>query len=144
LHKHGIPSPNKGKFMATKPVSIEKLQAFIEAVEFAADLENPDEWVPTARQWRKIRSMIDALEDQPAQQISQPVHYQPMSYGLTAGGQPGPVGPIQLAGPSAFDNLPPAPMMGGGAPVPLARAEGMQVRTPDVDTSNGHYDSSFA
>jgi len=130
--------------MATKTVSIEKLQAFIEAVEFAADLERPEEWVPTARQWKKIRSMIDALEEQPVVQASPA----PMTYGhgLTAGGFPvpqGPVGPIQLAGPSAFDNLPPAPMM-GGAPVPLARDDRMQVKTPDVDTSNGHYDSSFA
>ena len=46
--------------MSTSPkVTAAELKTFIDAVEFAADNEN---WVPSERQWKRIREMINNLE----------------------------------------------------------------------------------
>lgn len=122
-----------------KPVSAKELKTFIEAVEFAADAEN---WVPSERQWKRIRSMIERLEEHtlalqapPAQQamrLPEPVTVPPM-----------PSGPVMMApgglGTSLPSGIPQAPLQG-----PFATGGPQPVRTPDVDTSNGQYKSSFA
>ena len=118
-----------------KPVSVTQLKTFIEAVEFAADAED---WVPNKRQWERIRDMIEQLEESapaassPAPQAAPvmmqlPVPTMASSFGHSPGGLAMPLPPNTqgLAGP-----------FGSGGPAP--------VRTPDVDTSNGQYQSSFA
>jgi hypothetical protein len=120
--------------MATeKPVSAKELKTFIEAVEFAADAEN---WVPSERQWKRIRSMIDRLEENapPAPAAPQPMRMpEPMMHV--------PQGPVMMA-PGGLGGAMPMnqqPLQG-----PFATGSAQPVRTPDVDTSTGGYKSSFA
>ena len=115
--------------MADKKTSVKELQTFIDAVEFASD---SDEWVPSKRQWDRIRSMINNLEESSvtASPAPAPVYQQPHAWnGHTS------------IGPSGFTpvtTLPPPSLPSG----PFATGHG-NVRTPDVDTSNGTYQSPF-
>ncbi len=121
-----------------KKISVKELQTFIEAVEFAADTE---EWIPSARQWKRIRSMIDNLEiEAPArhqavtQQVApQPVQRDPNRPVIMA--QPGMPPPAYTA-PPAHTALPPT--------FANPNAPGIPAKTPDIDTSAGGYNSSFA
>lgn len=119
-----------------KQVTIGELQTFIEAVEFTADLPDDQEWAPSARQWKKIRQMIDNLHEKPVVQerIEQPVYYNNPTSGFT---NPSPATPSSL--PSM--NMAP-PTLPPGAP--FATNEGIPVKTPNIDTTNGSYKSSFA
>ena len=124
-----------------KKISVKELQTFIEAVEFAADTE---EWIPSARQWKRIRSMIDNLETEapaPARQqatsshtvVPTPVYRDPDR-------------PVMMAPPG----MPPPTFAGRPAPTSLPptfgnpNAPGVPAKTPDIDTSTGGYNSSFA
>lgn len=118
-----------------KPVSVTQLKTFIEAVEFAADA---DDWVPSKRQWDRIRDMIERLEEaapaapSPAPQAA-PVMMQLPVPAMSPTFAPG--SGLTMPAPPNVSGLP-GPF-GGGGPSP--------VRTPDVDTSGGRtYQSSFA
>lgn len=120
--------------MATteKAVSAAELKTFIEAVEFAAD---SDEWIPSKRQWERIRKMIDRLDVAPPG----PPNYGPPTL-MALPQAPTEFGPRMAPG----GMMPPQPQ---GIPpgVPLASGSHLQpVRAPDIDTSNGHYKSAFA
>lgn len=45
--------------------SISKLKSLIEAIDLMSEEE---EWVPTAKQWKRIREIIEALDDEPQPQ----------------------------------------------------------------------------
>lgn len=114
--------------MTQKSVTVSELKTFIEAVEFAADVE---EWIPSERQWKRIRSMIDGLIDSgppPAPAAQSAPAYQPPTLPPTfaPSGLAGMVPPPQMAVPFALDR------------------PSQPVRTPDIDTSNGSYSSAFA
>lgn len=128
--------------MATeKPVTITELKTFIEAVEFAADVES---WIPSERQWKRIRSMIDRLIDVVPQAVQSQPH------------QP----PVQKAPPQPFDSnntrMAPGGLGSGTTPsmpppsipvgVPLATGSAqIPIRAPDIDTSHGKpYSTPFA
>lgn len=118
--------------MATTPkkVTVPELKTFIEAVEFAADT---DEWIPSKRQWLKIREMINALVDTPQAAPAPQVMQLP----------PIPMGPMQMA-PGGMSGMAPGPVHIPQG-VPLAAGNPTQaVKTPDIDTSRGNYQSSFA
>ena len=114
--------------MTQKSVTVSELKTFIEAVEFAADVE---EWIPSERQWKRIRSMIDGLVDG-GKQVTTEVHPTPMY-------QP-PSLPPTFA-PSGLAGMGPPPQL--AAPFTLGQPS-QPVRTPDIDTSNGSYSSAFA
>lgn len=124
--------------MSEKTVTVSELKTFIDAVEFAADVEG--DWMPSVRQWTRIRSMIDRLEEVPAapqmMQLPQPQHYQqPQMMQLPQ--------PTMAPGGMGGMGMQPPQMMNSGAP--LAMHEALKVRTPDIDTSNGKgYQSAFA
>lgn len=136
-------------------VTIRDLQTFIDAVEFASDQE---EWVPSPRQWKRIREMISKLEDAPAV-VERPQLYSPMAgvpqmapHALHAPMQ-APASTQQIppmpAGPSAFvaPAVPAGPQYHfGGIPAqPHIPAAFNTPRTPDIDTTGGKpYTSSFA
>jgi hypothetical protein len=42
--------------------TVRDLKTFIDAVEFASDV---DEWTPSPKQWKRIRSMINELTEEP-------------------------------------------------------------------------------
>ena len=119
-----------------KPVSVSQLKTFIEAVEFAADAED---WVPSKRQWERIRDMIERLEEvAPAAPSlvpqAAPVMMQLPVPQMASTFVPGPGG-LQMPSAPNISQLP-GPF-GSGGPAP--------VRTPDVDTSGGRtYQSTFA
>lgn len=116
-----------------KVVTVRDLQTFIDAVEFASDQE---EWVPSAKQWKRIRQMIDDLDEAPAPvpaPVQQPVYHQPAPiHHAPSGFGQGPANPTYSA--PVQTSLP--PLFGTGGAVPA--------RTPDIDTTNGQYSSSFA
>jgi len=43
--------------------TVRDLKTFIDAVEFASDV---DEWTPSPKQWKRIRTMINDLSEEPA------------------------------------------------------------------------------
>lgn len=126
-----------------KPISVQELKTFIDAVEFASDKED---WIPSERQWKRIRSMIDRLEATQPQSVraeSAPMHM-PMPMHMPPGAMPEP--PI-MAAPSAMTPMrmpqqmqPTAPTLSG----PFATGGPTPVRTPDLDTSSGQYRSAYA
>lgn len=123
-----------------KKIPVRELQTFIEAVEFAADT---DDWIPSPRQWKRIRQMIDSLElpsDRPvAQQARQspPQPYQSEApIRMAAGGMPPPT-----YGATMQPQQPQQPL---AAPFANPAAPGALVKTPDIDTSTGGYQSTFA
>lgn len=116
-----------------KKITIRELQTFIEAVEFAADSDN---WIPSERQWKRIRSMIDNLVDTTPTRVAAPqpapVYEQPR--------MPAPDRPVMMA-PPGLGQRPPS----SGAPAPILAGAGQgMVKTPDIDTSTGPYNSDFA
>lgn len=124
--------------MADKKVTARDLKTFIEAVEFAAD---SDTWVPSERQWKKIRSMIDQLEEvvapppQPVR-MAAPAMTLPVEMPQQAM-QPPRMAPGGLGGGFA----------GGAGPQGGLTAFGMgqsgALKVPDIDTSNGQYNTPF-
>lgn len=55
--------------------TISKLKSLIEAIDLMSEEE---EWTPTARQWKRIREMIEGLEEGPTSQPTYtpaPTHY---------------------------------------------------------------------
>lgn len=122
----------------TKPVTAIELKTFIDAVEFASDAE---EWVPSKRQWTRIRDMINRLEETaPAQAHSQQAtpHYMQIP---TADAQIS-YGPRGMGGPQGGMMQPQGLPQG----IPLAGATPqIPVKTPDIDNAFGKpYQSSFA
>lgn len=118
--------------MSEKMVSVHELKTFIDACEFIADTEQM--WVPSARQWAKIREMIRNLNDGRSVDM----------VGLTyPSAQPMVAPPPIPAGPSV---LPPVPNNLPSAPPPHSAslfAVGGTTRTPHIDTSDGNYQSAF-
>lgn len=121
-----------------KKISVKELQTFIEAVEFASDTE---EWIPSARQWKRIRQMIDNLENEvplPQQAVQHKVESvaryrdQDRPVMMAPAGMP----PPTFAGMPTPSHLPPT----FGTP----HTPGVPTKTPDIDTSTGGYNSTFA
>jgi hypothetical protein len=101
----------------------------------------PANWAPDAAQWRMIKDRIDNI----IEQEFQPVQTQTI-----------PTGPMYRA-PVATSGLPIPSSLGGPeqqveelprrrrqAAPPMVTVPEQKIKTPDIDTSNGGYDSSFA
>lgn len=48
--------------------TVEKLKSLIEAIDLMSEEE---EWTPTAKQWKRIKQMIEELEEAPAPAVAQ-------------------------------------------------------------------------
>lgn len=119
---------------STKPVTVGELKTFIDAVEFASDT---DEWVPSPRQWKRIREMIERLEERAPAAAPAPVHQQQQPQMMVPMMVPSTMMPAPQHMPSAMAAVPPP-----GVPL-AAGAPNVAVKTPDIDTSNGTYVSTF-
>lgn len=127
-----------------KKISIKEFKTFIEACEFVTD---SDEWIPSEKQWKRIRQMINNLEESgeyektktPTPQVSPPQQFfQPPSSNPLESMN---IDPSNIPVPSMPNiTIPPAVIPPGR---PFASNQGA-VRTPDVDTSHGNYKSTFA
>lgn len=126
----------------SKPITISELRTFIEAVEFASEQEQG--WVPNARQWARIREMIFNLEAEPAMPVRTYEYAQQMVPPMPPVMYEREPMPATLPSVAAFPAGPAAlPAIAPRHP-PVASPSFTTPRTPDIDTSNGQYTSSFA
>ena len=150
------------KKAAPKQISITEFQMWLEGVEEMQD----DDWTPDARQWKRIRAKIDAIDTaSPKPTTNAPVYRGGSSGGDFPPGMEHVFPPMNTAPPSAAQStgvmpapssLPPAPTIpqpmnrpvttSSGLPVTLASGQpNIPVKTPDIDTSSGSgYASQFA
>lgn len=129
-------------------ITIKEFRMWLQGVEEMQDAA----WVPNPTQWRRIREKIDTIVDAEPVQQQAPIQQAPqqVNYGYPVPPTGIPLGndiPVQ-AGPSglaATPRLPPMPTSpppGGLFATPEAPT--IPVRTPNIDTTNGNYQSSFA
>lgn len=138
-----------------KPVTLSEFKAWLEGIE---ELQ-PEGWHPDADQWELVRNkMLSIIEpdydgyyeapapqqnfnSQPAERYQQPAVQEmpqiipgppPMSSAL-----PTDVQPAQIS------MTPAARAAMSGKPLPGTPGPDGKVRTPNIDTSNGHYTTSF-
>lgn len=120
-----------------KKITVRELQTFIEAVEFAADT---DDWIPSERQWKRIRSMIDNLVEEAPANVKQ-TYADPYTLPTHRPAPvPAPDRPVTMA-PGGLSGRAPAP---APSPALASNSPGIPVKTPDIDTSAGPYNSGFA
>lgn len=120
----------------TKKITLNEFRCWLEGVE---ELQSED-WTPTKIQWQLIRNKINAIKEPESQVVYQQVQQQAPANNYY---------PAQ----SLQSNIPPAPEVPSSIPagptVPMSN-EAKQVfnrqksKTPDVDTSQGEYNSIFS
>lgn len=128
-------------------ITIKEFRMWLQGVEEMQDAA----WVPNPMQWRRIREKIDTIVD--AEPVAPAGHQptpQPVSYGYPVPPTGIPLGndiPVQ-AGPSGLAVTPRLPPMPASPPpgglFATPEAPTIPVRTPNIDTTNGNYQSSFA
>lgn len=124
-----------------KKLTINEFKMWLQGVE---EMQQPD-WIPDARQWEKIRQKIDMIIDGPPQRevnMGQnlpppgPIHREPPPQM--------PIGPSNLQPTPRVPQPPRVAHTASGLPVSMASGSpNTPARTPDIDTSNGNYDSHF-
>jgi hypothetical protein len=132
--KVAVPAKKAGRKPKVGPVSLAEFRAWLGGVEEM----QPAEWVPTAEQWRLIRSKIDMIVESP-----RPVESSPQGgRGVVPGQQTFLEQPMrtEFAGETAFA----APLMPPvQVPQSLLPGPDGKLKTPDIDTSNGSFRSFF-
>lgn len=145
-------------------ISVKEFKAMIHGM----DLLGGDEWAPNIEQWKRIRTMISNLEDEPAVVVTGPTSVPAMSSAPTrpvsvpSVEQPTAVpsshNPLENDNPGFMAPAPPSSIPSGPvtmgqsssglAPVPRPSPpkprvdEKGTIKTPDIDTSDG-YNSSY-
>lgn len=117
---------------AKKAISLDKFKSWLEGVEEMQDAD----WHPTAAQWRTIRDKFDLIKEEEAPRAPAPA---PVAAG--------PLPMYRQPGNAAMDNGPSleaAPPMPDIEISPAAKAM-LQGKgyTPDVDSTDGSFDSPF-
>lgn len=118
-----------------KVVTLAEFKAWLEGIEELAGAN----WVPDGKQWKRIRTKIELIREPntaPARAFQAPPMF----------GNPS---PHQVPDPQFVQTVPRSqltpilmPVGRGGRP-PIAVAENVSVKTPDIDTTDGQYDSPF-
>jgi hypothetical protein len=114
-----------------KVTTVQKLKSLIEAIDLMSE---EDEWVPSAKQWRRIKEMIETLEEpEPANTYGRPPVQTPQS-SMTApgtrpaaGAQPAPRAPGPNPLESGILNFPEVP---SAIPADAPRAPSSSGLTP--------------
>jgi hypothetical protein len=135
-----------------KLVTLSEFRAWLEGVE---ELQSVD-WCPTSDQWKLIRSKIDSIVET---EVEVPVSHPQAPQISQVLPQTPPPGPIPRQGPPPGpSSLPPAgpfippdveispaakAMMGGTSPSQLLPDASGKLKTPNIDTTNGDYNSGF-
>lgn len=122
----------------TKHITVSEFRFWLEGVE---EMQLED-WTPDPRQWKRIRGKINQILDTP---IGYPA---PAQQGPTVAYRtPAYDAPIHMVPGGLSDNPPPMPII---AQPPAnshlfanADANKIAVKTPNIDTSMGNYESSF-
>ena len=155
-----MPQEEKAK---AKTISIKEFKMWLEGVEEMQE----ENWTPDARQWKRIREKIEQIEEVTASApMWAPPGHRPrgtadesslppgmeLVFPPMNGAPPSTTGGTTQPVPSAL-NVGPAQPTGqpvrrastaSGMPVTLSTGDSKTpVKTPDVDTSKGNYDSQF-
>lgn len=120
-----------------KKITVKEFRMWLEGVEEMQE----DGWTPSPAQWTRIREKIDTINDDVQQTFTQPAFRAPAA-------MPGPTMnpgmPAVPAGPSMLGGVPPALPAAPQAPQHGLFGNSGKVKTPDIDTQNKPYESSFA
>ena len=116
-------------------LTLSEFRAWLQGVE---ELQS-DEWCPNLEQWRLIRDKINGIVTEKVVVETTPVvnrpHYQ----------QPTNVNPAALPAPApAVGGVPVADVAMSSAASEMLNPGGAAAKTPDIDTSDGNVNSSFA
>lgn len=138
-----------------KKITVSEFRFWLQGVEEMQD----EGWTPNSQQWSKIREKIDQIveTEQPAPAARPPLQYpqgarQPENRPNATPAQntmpppsiPVPVGPSNLQATPQMPRAPRTASTGAGLPVSLSSGQTQApIRTPDIDTSGGGYDSQF-
>lgn len=131
-----------------KKITVSEFRFWLQGVEEM----QPEGWTPDSRQWAKIREKIDQITE--AEQPARPPLQYPQGVrearpAPTQGANvppsiPVPVGPSNLQSQPQIPRGPKTATTRTGLPVSLSSGpQQMPLRTPDIDTSSGDYDSQF-
>ena len=127
-----------------KQVTLSEFKAWLEGVE---ELQ-PDGWAPNAEQWDLIRTKIHNIKQEkppePSQQQQMPSHIQHSSVNTPPPGiihrDDVQVPPSQLPMDA---EITPAARAALEGKTPFTPGPDGKIKTPDIDTSNGPYSTSF-
>lgn len=135
----------------SKKISVSEFRFWLQGVEEMQE----EGWTPNSQQWAKIREKIDQIAEA-EQSARPPLQYpqgarQPDARPSTTPVQnavppsiPVPVGPSNLQATPQMPRAPRAATTNSGLPVSLSTGQSQApIRTPDIDTSGGGYDSQF-
>lgn len=119
-----------------KRVTLNEFKAWLDGVE---ELQ-PVDWTPSVDQWKLIRAKISNIRE-PTPQVEQ-LQVAPMSYRPV---EPQPTLPHGMVPPPPVGGLPSGAVvdMSPEAKAMLTRSPGDKSTTPNIDTADGAYQSSF-
>ena len=129
--------------MSEGKITVKEFRMWLQGVEEMQD----SAWVPNPTQWARIREKINTIEETEPTPVhaAAPVQYhQPpmVNYPIPTGNElPGvPAGPSSMAA-TRLASPPPPPASGLFA---TPESPNMPVRTPNIDTTNGSYQTSLS
>lgn len=142
--KSGVIKPRK---KSNKKITLSSFRAWLEGVEEMQKLD----WCPSVEQWNLIRDKIDLIEERiepnfpqgmTRQQTSHPLinNFQHSEFNRFESEQPESLIPNIKVSPELnqrYEQMRNNPTLGG-----MQMTEG-KIKTPDIDTSNGNFSSSF-
>lgn len=140
----------KKKKVVTKDRTLGEFRAWLEGVE---ELQG-DDWHPDAEQWKLIRAAIDGIVEEEPEIITvsapspAPSYSRPVDSIVSAPIQyPRPVSAMTSVIPGIPDNLEISPAaraaMSGKLPTAMVPDASGKLKTPNIDTMNGDYNSGF-
>lgn len=123
----------------TQKITIKEFRMWLQGVEEMQDAA----WVPNPTQWARIREKINSIGEETHQPVQQPLQQvaPPVS-------PPGNDYPVRMATPGLLSVVPSSPSMPVSGPshglFATPETPQMPIRTPNIDTTNGTYQSTFA
>lgn len=133
-----------------KPVTLAEFKAWLEGVE---ELQ-PADWSPDSNQWELIRNKMFSIVESdsdvnfmhvPQQPMQRPMPQQPVAPQAEPMPMVIPGPPVQSTSlPTVEPTMTPAARAAmQGRPIPGTPGPDGKIRTPNIDTSNGKYSTSF-
>jgi hypothetical protein len=137
------------KRASKKEYTLAEFKAWLEGIE---ELQ-PNNWAPDAGQWKVIRDkLMNIIEEEPApvEVVNNPIPAGPIPRNSAM-----PMPAMPATPPPAVSSLPPVGMpepnltpaaqaaLSGKLPTEMMPSADGKVKTPDIDTADGNYGSSF-
>lgn len=139
------------KRTSKKEYTLAEFKAWLEGIE---ELQ-PANWAPDANQWKTIRdklmNIVEEVSEAPATVQTMapppgPIPREPVSWPQPA---PAPASPMAMPSGSALADVTPemtpaaAAALSGKLPSEMVPSSDGKVKTPNIDTADGNYGSSF-